>query len=161
MTNPPPDWLTRLDDLLQGRHAADGDPLNAGAQLVVTNPDGTEAFRAPLARHHRLDPDQANMVWIRPIITGGSSPEPGHGADRIYNLSVNRRRALTITNARVSNGALELDLSSRQHARIEPASGTGLAELQAWDTFFYNVLTPQEQNALEALQEDSWHGRFG
>lgn len=46
MTTPQPDWLAMLDDLLQGRHLLDGDPLNAEAQLVVTNTEGTETFRA-------------------------------------------------------------------------------------------------------------------
>lgn len=108
------------------------------------------------------------MLWIRPIVTSGSvtsgsPPGLGYGADRIYNLSINRPRPYIFTHAEARGGTIELALTktSRRHARIEPATGTELAELQTWDTFFSNVLSPQEQRDLQALHDNSWHGRFG
>ncbi|MEV8099106.1 hypothetical protein [Kitasatospora sp. NPDC085879] len=156
-------WTNQLTALLEGAHTATGDPLDAGAQIVVTNPDGTEAFRAALARHWRQDEDDANLLWIRPVVGGGPSPDPEFGY--VFNLSLARRRALHWHTADVDDrGRVVLRLAASgggkgQTARIEPASGAELEELARWDTFV-DLLSPQEEHALAELAEDSWSGRF-
>jgi hypothetical protein len=154
------DCARRLADLLEGRHTGTGDELDAGAQLIVTEPDGTEAFRAPLARHHMPDPDDPYLLWIRPVLGGTPSPEPGGGY--VFNLSLSRRRGLAYTSARIDeNGDLVLVLRSGQGATIQPAAGRELEELQRWDDFTLNVLTAEEEADLDRLDGDSWYGRFG
>ncbi|GJF30276.1 hypothetical protein KNE206_29760 [Kitasatospora sp. NE20-6] len=156
-------WTDQLTDLLAGGHTGTGDPLDAGAQIVVTDPDGTEAFRAALARHWREDEDDANLLWIRPVVGGGLSPEPEFGY--VFNLSLARRRALHWHTAGVDDrGGVVLRLAASeggegQRARIEPAGGAELEELARWDTFV-DMLSPEEEQALEELAEDSWGGRF-
>ncbi|MFC6600482.1 hypothetical protein [Kitasatospora paranensis] len=156
-------WTDQLTALLAGTHTTTGDPLDAGAQIVVTNPDGTEAFRAALARHWREDEDDANLLWIRPVVGGG--PSPDHEFGYVFNLSLARRRALHWHTAGVDGrGRIVLRLAASgggegQTARIEPASGAELEELERWDTFV-DLLSPKEEQALEELAEDSWSGRF-
>ena len=150
----------RLGELLAGRHAGTDDELEAGAQLVVTDPDGTEVFRAPLARHHTPDLDDPHLLWIHPVLGGYPSPEPDGWY--LFNLSISRRRGLAYTAACVSeNGDVVLDLRGGQIARIQPAVGRELDELQRWDEFTLNVLTAEEEAALDRLDTDSWYGRFG
>ncbi|RKE03012.1 hypothetical protein [Streptomyces sp. TLI_171] len=156
-------WTNQLTNLLEGAHTSTGDPLDAGARIVVTESGGTEAFRAPLARHWREDEDDPRLLWIRPVVGGGLSPEPGVGY--VFNLSVARRRAVHWRSAEVdSRGAVVLRLVAAyggdgQTARIEPAGGAELEELGRWDTFV-DRLSPKEEQALEELAEDSWSGRF-
>ncbi|GAA2753367.1 hypothetical protein [Kitasatospora cinereorecta] len=156
-------WTTQLTALLEGAHTSTGDPLDAGARIVVTDLDGTEAFRAALARHWREDEDDANLLWIRPVVGGGPSPDPEFGY--VFNLSLARRRALHWHTAGVDDrGGIVLHLvapdgGEGQTARIEPASNGELEELARWDTFI-DLLSPEEEQALEELAEDSWSGRF-
>ena len=157
-----------LADLLAGRHTTTGDELDAGAQLLVTDPDGREVFRAALARHHRIDPDDPHTLWIRPILGGGHASEPsrdpasGRSAGRyVFNLNVARRRALTFADVRTEpDGDVVFQLRNSQTARIQPVTGTELDELRRWDEFTLNVLTASEEASLEALDGDSWQGRF-
>jgi len=150
-------WQQQLVTLLAGDHSTTGDPLDAGARLVVHDPDGTEAFRAPLARTARHDAQFPGLWWIRPIVGGYRDPDTGR---RLYNLSLARRRGLDVTAARTDNAAVILQLRGGQVARIEPAGGAELEELHSWDDFTLQVLTAEELTALEATDADGWHGRF-
>ena len=101
-------WQERFAELLAGNHAASGDPVDAGAQLVVQEADGTEVFRHALARHHRTEEGDANLIWIRPLVGGSSTPDLGY----VFNLNVARRRALHWTEGRLDdNGDVVLHLA--------------------------------------------------
>jgi hypothetical protein len=153
------DCARRIADLLEGRHGNAGDELDAGAQLVVTDPDGAEALRAPLARHHMSDPDHPDMLWLRPVLGGTPSPDPSGWY--VFNLSISRRRALAYSSASIDeNGDVVLTLLSGQVATIQPAAGRELEELQRWDDFTLNILTAEEEADLDRLDADSWYGRF-
>ncbi|RLU82044.1 hypothetical protein CTZ27_31315 [Streptomyces griseocarneus] len=146
-------WRQRFSDLLAGNHSATGDPVDAGARLIVFDPDGEEVFRAALARHHRfVDEDRA--VWIRPLV-GGQDTLDGY----MFNLGVTRRRALEWEDAQVVDGIVEMNLVTGQRARVEPADGADLEELACWDDFT-DRLTPEEDTALRRLDADSWQGRY-
>ena len=54
---------------------------------------------------------------------------------------------------------MEIDLTTGQKARIEPADGSELEQLTRWDDFT-NRLAPDEDAALGRLDADSWHGRY-
>lgn len=54
---------------------------------------------------------------------------------------------------------MEIDLTTGQKARIEPADGPELEQLTQWDDFT-NRLSPDEDAALGRLDADSWHGRY-
>lgn len=146
-------WRKRFSDLLAGNHSTTGDPVDAGARLVVFNPDGSEAFRAALARHHRFE-DAEPVVWIRPLI-GGQDTDDGY----LFNLGVTRRRSLHWGTVRLAGDGIEIDLVQEQRARIEPADGPELTELSRWDDFT-NRLTAEEDAALRNLDADSWQGRY-
>lgn len=153
---PAPQFLDRLAVLLAGEHAASGDPVDAGAQLVVTDPDGTEVFRQGLARHHRTNAENENLIWIRPLVGGSQAPDLGW----VFNLNVARRRALQWETAVVDEGGdVVLHLVSGQVARVQPAEGEELAAVEHWDQFV-DRLTADEEAALGHLDADSWHGRF-
>ncbi|MFD6968760.1 hypothetical protein [Streptomyces sp. NPDC059949] len=147
-------WQQRVADLLAGVHSPTGDPVDAGARLVVLDPDGEEVFRAALARHHRFSDDD-QTVWIRPLIGGQETDEDGY----LFNLGVTRRRSLSWESASFVDEGIELDLVTGQRARIEPADGAELEELARWDDFT-NRLTQEEEDALRSLDADSWHGRY-
>lgn len=149
-------WRHRLQDLLEGGHTTTGEELDAGAELVVCDPDGTETFRAPLARHWRIDNEDDHTIWIRPIL-GGYQQDEGTPA---FNLGLARRRALTYTKVDLDGDGVVFHLASGQTAHIQPATGTELAELCRWDRFYLATLTQEETEALDELAEDSWHGRF-
>jgi hypothetical protein len=149
---------SRLDDLLQGRHNRRDDDLDYGAQLVVTELDGTETFRALLARHRRIDDQDTHVLWIRPI--HGGTPV-GLAGLPVFNLSVCRRRGLAFISAAVSgDGDVVLTLASGQRAVIQPAAGPDLEALNFWDEFTLNVLSAEEELGLDRLTGDSWYGRF-
>lgn len=154
MTTTQQQWRQRFSDLIAGNHSPTGDPVDAGARLVVSDPDGTEVFRAALARHHRFEDDGDQVVWIRPLVGGQDT-----GSGYLFNLSLTRRRALPVVRADLVADGVEIDLASGQKARIEPADGPELEELIRWDDFT-NRLTPEEDTALGRLDADSWHGRY-
>ncbi|MEV5043437.1 hypothetical protein AB0N20_01760 [Streptomyces griseoincarnatus] len=154
MTATQQQWRQRFSDLIAGNHSPTGDPVDAGARLVVTDPDGTEVFRAALARHHRFEDDGDQVVWIRPLVGGQDT-----GSGYLFNLSLTRRRSLPVVRAYLVADGVEIDLASGQKARIEPADGPELEELIRWDDFT-NRLTPEEDTALGRLDADSWHGRY-
>ncbi|MFI6689282.1 hypothetical protein [Streptomyces sp. NPDC050485] len=147
-------WRQRVVDLIAGDHSPTGDPVDAGARLIVSDPDGTEVFRAALARHHRFEDGDDQVLWIRPLV-GGADTESGY----LFDLNVARRRSLSYLRAGLVDDGVEIDLSSGQRARIEPADGPELEELTRWDDFT-NRLTPDEDAALGRLDADSWHGRY-
>ncbi|MGA5442507.1 hypothetical protein ACPCKW_23725 [Streptomyces griseoincarnatus] len=149
-------WQTRFADLLAGNHSSTGDPVDAGAQLVVTEPGGSEVFRQALARHFRAEPEPDQVIWIRPLVGGHTSPELGF----VFNLNQARRRALEWTEAHLDdNGDVIMQLRSGETARIQPAAGDELVTLEHWDDFL-NRLTREEERQLAALEDDSWHGQF-
>ncbi|GAA1439033.1 hypothetical protein [Nocardiopsis tropica] len=150
------DWENTVHGLITGAHTSTGDELDAGAQLVVEHPGGEEAYRAALARHYRLDEEQENLLWVRPIVPGGLDPETG---ERTYNLNACRRRSLAWTRLQVQSECVVFTLVNDQVARIEPAQGEELDELRSWDAFQLN-LTGEEEQELEQLREDSWWGRY-
>ncbi|MET9835098.1 hypothetical protein ABZ508_10450 [Streptomyces lavendulocolor] len=154
MTATQQQWRQRFSDLIAGNHSPTGDPVDAGARLVVSDPDGTEVFRAALARHHRFEDDGDQVVWIRPLVGGQDT-----GGGYLFNLGLTRRRSLPVVRADLVADGVEIDLASGQKARIEPADGPELQELIRWDDFT-NRLTPEEEAALERLDADSWHGRY-
>ncbi|MEU5959310.1 hypothetical protein [Streptomyces sp. NPDC047525] len=146
-------WRQRFSDLLAGNHSTTGDPVDAGARLIVFDPDGSEAFRAALARHHQFEDDE-QFVWIRPLV-GGQNTADGY----LFNLGAARRRCLQWESVRLLDDAVEMDLAHGQRARIEPAVGPELTELARWDDFTHR-LTPEEDAALRRLDADSWQGRY-
>jgi hypothetical protein len=156
----PMTWTEDLDRHL-ARLLAGGDAgLDGGAELEVHHPDGTLAFLAPLARHHRVDPDASvearTCIWIRPIV-GGYTPDPRRPGDPIYafDLAQARRRNLTFTHARRDGDALVFDLDSGQRAQVRPARSDLLTELHRWDTWYYLHLTPTDQATLDAIHLDA------
>ncbi|MEV6818441.1 hypothetical protein AB0M72_06770 [Nocardiopsis dassonvillei] len=149
------DWHSTVQSLLAGAHTSTGDELDAGAQLVVDHPDGQEAYRAALARYCRLGEYQ-DVLWIRPIVPGSLDPRTGQ---RVYNLSLCRRRSLAWSHVQADEERVFFTLVSGQVARIEAAHGAELDELRIWDAFQLE-LTAQEEQALEELREDSWWGRY-
>ncbi|WP_031048112.1 hypothetical protein [Streptomyces sp. NRRL F-5650] len=154
MTATQQQWRRRFSDLVAGRHSPTGDPVDAGARLVVSDPDGTEVFRAALARHHRFEDDDDQVIWIRPLV-GGQDTVNGY----LFNLSLVRRRSLPVAHAYLVADGVEMELTTGQKARIELADGPELEQLARWDDFT-NRLTPEEDAALGRLDADSWHGRY-
>ena len=148
-------WQSRFNSLLAGDHADTGDPVDAGAQLVVTD-DGAEVFRQGLARHRRTDEDDPNLIWVRPLVGGAETADLGY----VFNLNIARRRALRWENGALEkNGDVVLHLATGEVARIQPADGEQLADVQRWDRFT-DRLTSEEEAALDRLDADSWHGQF-
>ncbi len=148
--------MQRFAALLAGDHTTTGDELEAGAQLVVTDPDGSEVFRTALARHWRIDQEDEYLIWIRPILGGWSEHSVPY-----FNLSLARRRSLGYTTAERDGDDVVFHLHNDLTARVQPAAGDELAELRRWDIFTLNVLTATEETGLEELMADSWYGRFG
>ncbi|WP_030390812.1 hypothetical protein [Streptomyces sp. NRRL S-241] len=153
MTAAQQQWRQRFSDLVAGNHSPTGDPVDAGARLVVSDPDGSEVFRAALARHHRFEDDEP-VIWIRPLVGGQET-----GSGYLFNLSLIRRRSLSVASADLVDDGVEMALTTGQRARIEPADGPELEQLTRWDDFT-NRLTPEEDDALRRLDADSWHGRY-
>jgi hypothetical protein len=149
------EWQRTVEGLLSGSHSLTGDEADAGAQLVVVDEDGQIAFRAALARHCRLDQDEENLLWIRPIAPGSDSS--GSGV-RAYNLDLCRRRALAWEKVELAGGAVIFTLQSGQVARVEPAQNEELEELRHWDAFVLGLSADEEQE-LDSLDSDSWWGR--
>ncbi|MEU0489979.1 hypothetical protein ABZ249_12180 [Nocardiopsis sp. NPDC006139] len=147
------DWESTVRSLLAGAHSGTGDGTDAGAQLVVDDPSGDEAYRAALARHCRVEEDE-NVLWIRPIVPGEKAPGTG---ETIHDLSVCRRRSLSWTGLEVHENQVIFTLATGQVARIEPAQGRELAELQSWDLFVLG-LSQEEERYLDDLDADSWWG---
>lgn len=152
----PPDWAQLLARLL-------GQPNHNGAELTVTDDTGTENFRAPLARHYRID-DQADqpVLWLRPI-TGGygaADRQPGE-PERRYSLNAMRSRAIPAHHVDHHPGPpenLAFHLPDGRHARIRPAAADLRPELDAWDTWTTLILPAEIELELDQLNDDSWHG---
>jgi hypothetical protein len=130
--------------------------ITDGAELIVTEPGGDTVFNAPLARACRLDADDPTCLWVRPL----APPITADGAT-VFALNQCRRRALHLDAVHTeADSALVIALSSGQQARIQPATGPAAETLDAWDTFIGARLTAAEELALDALEEDSWTGRY-
>lgn len=149
MTTPAPpetgsDWMAVLARL-----------ITAGAELAVTDPDGTLAYRAPLARHHRVDDDHP-VLWIRPL------PEPAPprvtGGPSQFGLNTCRRRSLPTDQVTVGADRVTFGLPTGQTAQILPIGDDLRPQLDRWDDFVLTVLPGDIELALEDLTDDSWHG---
>jgi hypothetical protein len=153
-------WTLDLDRQLAWLLSGGDAGLDGGAELKVRHADGTVAFLAPLARHHRVDPDASDdrrtCIWIRPIL-GGYSPDPRRPGDPAYafDLAQARRRNLTFTHAHRDGDRLVFELENGQRADVRPARSELLAELRRWDKWYYLHLTATQQAELDALELDS------
>ena len=129
--------------------------VTAGAELSVTDPDGTLAYRAPLARHHRIEEDHP-IVWIRPL------PEPAPpavpGIPSTFGLNACRRRSLTTDRVVAGADRVTFGLPTGQTAQIHPVGDDLHHQLDGWDDFVLTVLPGDVELALEDLADDSWHG---
>ncbi len=130
--------------------------VTAGAELAVTDPDGTLAYRAPLARHHRVEADHP-IVWVRPLPEPAPADVPG-GPPR-FGLNTCRRRSLTTDHVTVAGAErVTFGLSTGQTAQIHPIADDLQPQLDQWDDFVITVLPADVELALEDLTDDSWHG---
>jgi len=127
--------------------------LTAGAALEVTNPDQTT--RAwPLARHYKLTDD---ALWIRPVF-GGHRSRSGLVS---FPLGDCLRKPIDLENSTITEtGTVQFELGSGQIIDIRPVNAEEFKMLDLWDTFVLTVLTAKEELQLDALDADSWHGRF-
>lgn len=151
-------WTDQHDRLMAWLLAGGDAGLDGGAELEVSHPDGSAAFRAALARHHRVEPP--NLVWIRPVIGGDGlgddeleHDESGRAA-HAFDVDVARRRALQVRTALADGQELHLELATGQTAVIRPAAADTLAELSRWDTWYYTALGAAGQRELDALDHD-------
>lgn len=129
-----------LDRLLVGRD------LQGGAEMVVYDPDGTEAFRAPLARSWRIDDDVT--LWIRPVV--GRYHEDGVGD--MYSSEA-RARAVSLRAVTAGeDGSLHLELVTGQRAWIRPIGADLLPELERWDTYVLCIVSAETEANLEQLR---------
>lgn len=131
--------------------------LEVGAELEVSDPDGTVVFLAPLARHYRLESEES-VLWVRPVV-GGYVPtgEPGL-PPYAFHLNEARARAISIEQLSFDGEVLELRTAAGQLARIRPAGPETRPELERWDSFYYLVLSAEEEQALDAVWGDSYYG---
>lgn len=145
------EWEKVVERLING----DVPAATEGAQLVVTDPDGSEVFRSALARHFRLDPEEDRLLWVRPIAPGVTDPST---REVVYSLNACRRRALSWNEIHVDGEVVHLILESGQIARIEQTGEREAAELRSWDLFVLG-LSVEEEKSLEELAGDSWWGK--
>jgi hypothetical protein len=130
-----------LDELIVGHD------LQGGAEMVVDDPDGTEVFRAALARSWRIDDDRTTL-WIRPVV--GGYHEPGLGD--MFDLSEARPRSASLHGVTVgAGGGLHLELATGQRAWIRPIGADLLPDLERWDTFVLNSVSADVEADLERL----------
>lgn len=129
--------------------------VTAGAELAVTDPDGTLAYRAPLARHHRIDDDHP-ILWVRPLPEG--APPVVQGGPWRFGLNACRRRSLAADQVTVGAAWVTFSLPTGQTAEIRPIGGDLQPGLDRWDDFVSTVLPADIELALEDLTDDSWHG---
>lgn len=156
MKDPTPPQKPEISEMDQSWQTVLQDLVDAGAELVVTDPDGTSVFAAPLARTWRIDTDDPRCLWVRPL----AEPVTVDGT-AVFALSHCRRRALHLETVRAEpDGTLTIALTSGQQASVQPVTGPGTVTLDAWDTFVGARLTAAEEQALDALEEDSWTGRY-
>ena len=151
MTDPAmPAWSRLLDGLLQG----DAE-LDDGAQLVVSDESGSEIFVAPLARHWRLDDDDPQCLWVRPIHQALPDPTAGTPQGAQFELAACRRRALQFSSVRVDGARLVFELWNGDVARIAPMDGRARRVLAEWDAFVLTQLPAAVEAELDALQDGS------
>lgn len=128
--------------------------LAEGAELAVSHPDGTPAFRAVLARCHRVDV-QASAVWIMPLVGGYRPAHPEGGVDYAFDLQITRRRNLTFRSVVVdADDRLVFELVNDQRAVVGPAAADTIGELRRWDTF-HAALPADLRTDLDSLTLDT------
>jgi hypothetical protein len=70
-----------------------------------------------------FDPDDPSVLWLRPVLGGARSPEPG--GSYVFNLSLSRGRDLAYSSARIDESG---DLVLIRHAReLVTFAGSGMA----------------------------------
>ncbi len=146
MTVSPTGWTAMLRRLIE-----------TGAELEVSDPDGTVVFRAALARHHRID-DEYPVLWIRPLAE--ADPLDVAGGPWQFGLNACRRRSLPTDRVTPSDDRVTLEIPGGQTAEIRPIGDDLHAQLEQWDVFLLTVLPADVELALEDLTDDSWHGRW-
>lgn len=140
-SNDTPDWFDHVKRLLT-------DPQ--GAQLEVTDHNGTTVYRQPLARQTHYEPDEekpdAAFIRIRQIIGTG----PG------FDINDCRPRRLPAPGTITSDGAVFT--LPQGTATISPAVDDQHTAIHAWDTFYATHLTAEQREDLDWVREDSWWG---
>jgi hypothetical protein len=156
-----PDWQPALTALLGHPDPGLGGGVQ-GAELVVSDPaDPTGDYRAALARHHRLEPGDPPVLWIRPLNDGYTPPARAAGEpDHRFSLNETRRRGIAYRNASLIDGELHLDLVDGRAATIRPVQPDLAHQLDAWDTFVTTVLPANVEAELDQLVDDSWTGTW-
>ena len=83
--------------------------------------------------------------------------EPG---DPLYAFHLNeaRVRGISVGELRLEGGELVAPQVSGQVAHIRPAGASTREELDRWDLFVLNVLSAEEEAALDRVWGDSWWG---
>lgn len=128
--------------------------LTEGAELSVSHPDGTSAFRAALGRCHRVDAD-SGAVWILPLVGGYRPARPEPGGEYAFDLEITRRRNLTFHRVHVDeHDRLVFELINDQTAVVQPAGADLVGRLRRWDTY-YATLPADIQTALDTLTADT------
>lgn len=145
-----PEWEQRLAGWLA--------ELERGAEIEVRDPDGTVAFLAPLARHHRLDPDD-DVLWLRPVV-GGYVPSGGGTPPYAFHLNEARARAISTRDVSMHGDEIVFVTGTGQVAHLRPAGPETRAELDRWDDFVYLVLSAEEEAALDEVWGDSYYGEW-
>lgn len=131
--------------------------LDVGAELEVSDPDGSIVFLAPLARHYRLEPEES-VLWVRPVV-GGYVPIAASGSPAYaFHLDEARARAISTSDVRLEAEELVLTTAAGQVARIRPAGPQTRPELDRWDDFCLLVLSAAEEAALDEVWGDSYYG---
>ncbi len=146
MTVSPTAWTAMLRRLIE-----------TGAELEVSDPDGTVVFRAALARHHRID-DEYPVLWIRPLAE--ADPPDVAGGPWQFGLNACRRRSLPTDRVTPSDDRVTFEAPGGHTAEIRPIADDLRAQLEQWDVFLLTVLPADVELALEDLTDDSWHGRW-
>jgi hypothetical protein len=144
------DWEQRLASWLAA--------LDVGAELEVRDPDASVAFLAPLARHYRVDADDA-VLWLRPIV-GGYTPTGTGMPPYAFHLDEARARAISTRNASDQGEELVFVTDGGQRAHIRPAGPQTRPELERWDDFVYLVLSAEEEAVLDEVWGDSYFGEW-
>lgn len=149
---PPPPWEIALAHLLAPTE------LGGGGELAVYDDNDDVVFRAPLARHFRIDL-AAGVVWVRPVV-GGSAPLERRTGEPSYRFSLNaaRRRALPVEAVEHRGEELVFALADGGRAHVHPIGDDLRPELDRWDTFVLATLPADVERALDGLDDDSWNG---
>jgi len=146
-------WEPWLRDLLQSYLR----PLEeTGGELEIVYTDMAPQVW-PLARQYRIEhqEDGPTVLWLRPIF-----PSYALERGRAFHLGECLRRGFLADTITVNDdGTLSGEISYDYGVfTIRPVSAERRVELETWDTFCDDLLTNEEEEALEELAEDGWDG---